>query len=54
MNKIRMWLADKLIGSKPYIKNVTSHLKGSNAFWGKVSIAALIVIAVCIMAMPTG
>ena len=30
-----------------------THLAGSNAFWGKVIIAALVVIAVCIMTMPT-
>ena len=31
-----------------------THLAGSNAFWGKVIIGSLIVIAVCIMTMPTG
>lgn len=33
-------------------KALDDHLKGSNAFWGKVIIVALVVIAVCIMTMP--
>ncbi len=35
-------------------KALDTHVAGSNAFWGKVIIGSLIVIAVCIMTMPTG
>lgn len=34
-------------------KALDDHLAGSNAFWGKIIIGALIVIAACIMTMPT-
>lgn len=35
-------------------KALDTHLAGSNAFWGKVIIVALVVITVLIKTMPTG
>jgi hypothetical protein len=52
--KIVRQLLDNIYLEPKQREALDAHVKGSNAFWGKVIIAALIVIVVCILTMPTG